>query len=109
MLHHLHWRKRGAKKVEPYPARSWHLRLLDQAIYVVGIVGPVMMIPQLYTMYVLKQASGVSALSFGSLAGLNVVWILYGIAHQERPITITYSLWFLCNSLICLGALFYGA
>ena len=101
--HHIHNRR------EPYPARSWSLRLLDRTIYVAGVVGPLMTIPQLIKIYAFHDAAGVSLLTWGAYALLDLPWILYGVAHKLRPITLTYVLWFTFNSLVCLGVLLYGS
>src|SRR3989344_4926989 len=101
--HHVHLRKRISKGLEPYPARSAWKRLLDKVIYAVGIIGPVMSIPQIALIYTTKNAAGVEPISWLSWAAMNIPWILYGLVHKEPPIVITYSLWFFCNMLIFIG------
>ncbi len=96
------------KRKEPFPARSVLLRLLDRVIYIVGIVGPLMTIPQLAKIFLLHDASGVSLYTWGGFTLLDIPWILYGVAHRERPIVMTYTLWFFFNGLVFLGALLYG-
>jgi uncharacterized protein with PQ loop repeat len=108
LLPHLHIRKRSQKKVEPYPARTPALRFLDRAIYIAGAVGPLFTLPQLIKIYYFQDASGVSAVSWGAYALLDIPWILYGIVHRERPITLTYVLWFLFNLAVFIGALIYS-
>ena len=104
---HLHLRKRISKGLEPYPARSSWKRVLDKVIYAVGIIGPIMSIPQILLIYMTRDATGVAPLTWLSWAILNIPWILYGLAHKERPIVITYCLWFLCNMLVFIGAVLY--
>jgi uncharacterized protein with PQ loop repeat len=107
-LQHLHARKRGGKDLEPYPARTRWKRSLDRVIYAVGVIGPVMTLPQIVLIYAGRNATGVSALSFFAMALLDIPWILYGAVHGERPIMMTYTLWLLCNFAIAAGALMYG-
>ena len=110
MLFHQHLRKRRSQKgVEPYPARNPWLRLLDRVIFVVGVAGPIATIPQIVNIYGSHSAGNVSALTFGFYALFNTVWILYGLAHREPPIIVTYCLWFVVNIIVCIGALMYGA
>ena len=97
------------KRVEPYPAHSLALRMLDSIIYLVGVIGPLFTLPQLYEIFVLHNASGVSPLTWGGYALLDIPWILYGIVHHERPITITYTLWLIFNGAVFVGAVIYGA
>ena len=107
-LRHLHLRKRQGNDYEPYPARGFWLRFLDHLVLVVGIIGPVATIPQILKIYLTQNAAGVSALSWGTWALLDIPWILYGLAHRERPIAITYILWCTANTLVFVGVLLYG-
>jgi MtN3 and saliva related transmembrane protein len=109
MLFHVHARKRRSQKnLEPYPARSFWLRFLDAIIFIPGVVGPIATIPQIINIYSTHSAGNVSAFTFGTYAAFNLVWIVYGLAHKERPIIIAYCLWFTVNSIVCLGALIYA-
>ncbi len=107
-LHHIHLRKRGIQATHPYPARDWRVRLLDRLVFVAGVVGPVMTLPQLNNIYVLHEADGVSALSWGAFALLDLVWLGYGCVHRDRAITTTYTLWFFVNGAVAVGAIIYG-
>lgn len=107
-MYHPHLRKRISKALEPYPARTLWKRALDRVVFAVGIIGPVITIPQILLIYVGKNAAGVSAVSYFGLAILNVPWILYGLVHRERPIVVAYSLWFFVNLIIATGAVLYG-
>ncbi len=107
-MRHLHLRKRITKNLEPYPARSAWKRLLDKLIFIAGVVGPILSIPQVILIYSNKDASDISAVSWFGWAALNIVWILYGLAHREPPIVMTYSFWFIVNLTIAFGAVLYG-
>src|SRR3989344_1265738 len=104
-LHHLHIRKRLSKSLEPYPARSGWKRLLDKLILVAGVVGPLLSFPQIILIYSNKDASDISAVSWFGWAALNIVWILYGLAHKERPIVGTYTLLMVANLSVGIGAI----
>lgn len=105
---HLHLRKRITKSLEPYPARSSWKRALDTMVYGVGIVGPLMTIPQILLIYTSQDASGVAVLTWIAWATLDIPWILYGFVHRERPIVITYTLWLVMNLTVATGAILYG-
>jgi len=106
--HHLHIRKRLSRALEPYPAKTFLKRLLDRAVLAVGIAGPIMSIPQIILIYVGRDASGVSPVSWLAWSLLDIPWILYGFVHREPPIVLTYTLWLVCNMLVFVGALLYG-
>ncbi len=103
-LHH-HYAVR--RRLEPYPSSHLWLRLLDRLVYVVGVIGPVMTLPQIYLIFSTHNASGVSAVSWLAWAILDIPWILYGLAHKERPIVLTYFLWLVCNLVVFVGAILY--
>lgn len=108
LLHHLHVRKRISKSLEPYPARSSWKRLLDKAIIVAGVIGPILSFPQIVFIYANQNASGISPVSWFGWAALNIVWILYGLVHKEPPIVMTYTFWFIINLTVAFGAILYG-
>jgi uncharacterized protein with PQ loop repeat len=109
MLFHQHLRKRRSQKyLEPYPAKNIWLRWLDRIIFVAGVAGPIATIPQLINIYGSQTAGNISPITFGCYAAFNIIWIFYGLAHREPPIVMTYCLWFVANSAVCIGALIYA-
>jgi len=87
-------------KEEPYPHPNKWKRLMDKLIYFAGVLGPIMTIPQLSKIWVEKNASGVSALSWGAYGVGACFWIIYGFMHKEKPIIITYCSLFLLSIFI---------
>lgn len=104
---HLHLRKRVSAGLEPYPARSAWKRALDKSVYAAGVIGPIMTIPQIALIYIGQDATGVSPVSWFMWGLLDIPWILYGVAHRERPIVMTYTLWLVCNAVVFVGAILY--
>ncbi|OGC87469.1 hypothetical protein A3C20_02355 [Candidatus Kaiserbacteria bacterium RIFCSPHIGHO2_02_FULL_55_25] len=109
VLHHLHLRKRGAHNTEPFPSKNAGIRLLDNVATAAGVIGPVMALPQIYQIYFLHNAAGVSALSWTAFGILNIPFILYGFVHKDRLILRTYILWCAVNLTVAFGAVFYGS
>lgn len=107
-IHHYHTRKRIYHKLEEYPHPDKWKRFLDKSIYIVGAVGPIMTIPQLMKIWVEKNASGVSVISWGAYLVTAIFWLSYGIAHKEKPIIFTYSIWIVLEIFIVIGTLMYG-
>ncbi len=107
-LRHLHVRKRAQKHLEPYPARTAWKRVLDRVVFLIGVLGPAMTLPQIILIYVGQDASGVSPFTWFGWALFDIPWILYGVAHRERPIIVTYSLWLVTNLIVAVGAVLYG-
>lgn len=105
--HHRHLRTRIYRTLEQYPHPSVWVRLLDRVVFIAGFVGPVMTLPQLHTIFVLHEISGISALTWGAYAILDIPWIVYGFVHKERVIIFAYTLWFVVNGLVVLGVMLY--
>lgn len=109
VLHHLHLRKRGAHGTEPFPSKKAGIRLLDHVALAAGIIGPAMTLPQIYQIFHFHNATGVSVLSWAAFAILDIPFIIYGLVHKDRLITITYILWLVANLAVAFGSIFYGA
>jgi hypothetical protein len=82
--------------------------MLDLMVYVVGILGPGIVLPQVYDMWVLGEFSQEFAFSWAIFALFSPFWILYGIIHKKTPIIVTYSLWFLVGIVIFIGSFIFG-
>src|SRR3989339_1535954 len=102
-LHHAHQRKRIHLKheISPHPDRWIHF--MDRAIYVVGVIGPLMSIPQIVKIWGEQNAAGVSLVSWLAFLIHSLFWLGYGILHREKPIIVAYCLWVTFNFLIVLG------
>ncbi len=109
VFHHLHLRKRGAANTHPFPSKNIGIKLLDRAAIVAGIVGPAMTLPQIYQIFAFHNATGVSAFSWAAFAILDIPFIIYGLVHKDRLITVTYILWLVANLTVAFGAIFNGA
>jgi uncharacterized protein with PQ loop repeat len=104
-LHHLHIRKRIHQQHEPYPHPDRLKNFMDHIIYIVGLAGPLMAVPQLFTVWIDKVTAGVSPATWGLLAVIACFWITYGVIHRARPIVMTYICWLVVNSMIAVGVL----
>ena len=106
--HHLHLRKRIHSKHEKYPSQDKKIRILDKVIYVVGVLGPIMLLPQIIKIFTSKNAEGVSFISYAFFTLFSGVWLCYGIVHREKPIIVTNVLWIIFHSLVSISVLIYG-
>jgi uncharacterized protein with PQ loop repeat len=106
-IRHLHIRKRRQSIHDPYPHPNRWINALDKLVLVVGILGPVMTLPQILKIFVDKNASGVSAITWLLFAVFDIPWIVYGFVHKEKPILISYILWFTTNTIVVIGTLMY--
>ncbi|MCD4666507.1 hypothetical protein K8R47_01705 [archaeon] len=105
---HLHKRKRIHQKLEKYPHKNKWVRFLDRFLLFLAIVGPLINAPQVFRIFDLKNAGGLSIVTWSLYAIFDIPWVIYGIVHKEKPIVIGYTLWFFTNILIIVGILMYG-
>jgi uncharacterized protein with PQ loop repeat len=107
-LHHHSIRKRIYKKNEPFPHPEKLRRVFDRLIYVAVIFIPLLNIPQLFKIWYYKSAAGVSAISWFGFSIFAVIWTIYGILHDEKPIVYMHLLLILMQLSIAIGAVIYG-
>ncbi len=107
-LHHYHKRKRIHRKHEPFPHPEKGKRVMDRLIYLIGAFAVVMTIPQVLTIWIERNATGVSIFSWGSYLIAAVFWLAYGVMHREKPIIFNYSVWIVLEIFIIAGIFLYG-
>jgi uncharacterized protein with PQ loop repeat len=103
-VHHYARRKHTPSSAEENVGHN----IINVAAYVAGILGPLLSIDQVEKVWVQKNASGVSAIAWGSNCLFSLVWTIYGIVHKEQTIIVTNGLWMMINGLVAVGTLLYG-
>jgi uncharacterized protein with PQ loop repeat len=83
--------------------------LINKLIYIGGTLGPLTTMPQVYKIWVGKNAIGVSVVSWCAYAIGSAFWIWYGIANKQRPLVFTYSMFLIVEIMIIVGTLIYGS
>jgi len=106
-LHHLHKRKRISQKLEPYPHPEKHFQIVDKLIYAAAIIGPLLTIPQAYNVWILKNAGGVSIITWLFMSFASATWLWYGIVHKDKPIIFSSIIWLVMQTLIWTGTVIY--
>lgn len=107
-LHHISKRKRVNRKLEEYPSKKFWVGFLDRFLLCIAVIGPLTAIPQVWKVYFYHEVIGLSLFSWSSWAFFNLFWMLYGFVHRDRPIIITYILWFLMNASVAMGILLFS-
>lgn len=106
-FHHLRSRALASGGLEPFPARSTLTRFLDRLMYLVGVLAPFALLPQVVRLYETRSSDGISLATWILLACSNVLWFLYGIVHKDKPIFISHFLFILMDAAIIAAALKY--
>lgn len=108
-MHHLGLRYKYEHSTQKrHQASNAYLRFLDKLTLIVGIIGPFTVLPQIYTIFMTKSASGVSLTTWVLIFIVTFPWILYGLAHKEKNIIISFILWEVVNLAVVIGVLIYG-
>src|SRR3989344_9464774 len=99
-LHHIYRRKNRIKDYEKYPSGDKWKGLMDKFIYVVAIFGPIISFHQIWKIWILKESSGVSAITWSGYLLIAIFWLIYGFMHKEKPIILANILWIIIHSII---------
>jgi len=103
-LRHKFERKQSSKKKKS----SAYIAFLDRLTFVVGVIGPFTVLPQTYAIFSTKSAEGVSLATWSLIFIVTFPWILYGLAHKEKNIIISFILWEVVNLSVVIGVLLYS-
>ena len=101
---HLRTRRRVHARLEEYPHPIRWKRVFDEFMYVVGILAPLALIPQVIQVWS-GDASGVSLFTWAMLGVATSFWLAYGIIHKEKPIIVTNCLALVLNFSVVAGVL----
>ncbi len=106
-LHHLHRRKRVTQQFEQYPSPQYGIRFLDRLLIVVAVVAPMTMLPQIIKLYATRDVASFSLTSWALFCVFNLLWLVYGIVHKDKPILISNALWFITQAAIVVAIIIY--
>lgn len=102
-LHHLQQRKQPSAYPHPDP----RVRALDSLVYFIGIVSPLIAVPQVIEVWVKHNAAGVSFFYWAAQTIGAFIWLTYGMVHKEKPIIITNAMWAALNAIVAVGVYIY--
>ncbi len=88
-------------------SKRW-IRFVDKYIYVIAAMSIIMTVPQIYDIWIMQNASGVSLISWMAYLVGAIVWLVYGIGHREKVITVTNAIWVFLDLFIVVGIVIYG-
>ncbi len=85
--------------------RKHKATLLDKSTYICGVLLPVSTIPQAYNIIVNKQTAGVSLFTWSFYLLTSSLFAIYGLAHHEKLLIVTYIPFVMVELAIVLGLL----
>src|SRR6185503_3802547 len=106
-LHHLLARKKGLTTLESYPHPNRSMRVFDKFMYIIALLAPLALLPQVFHLFEYKSVDGLSLTTWFLLGSMNMFWSMYGILHKEWQIFISNILVGLLSYVVVIGILLY--
>lgn len=103
-LRHKHERSSSHKKHKKTP----YIVFLDKLTFVAGVIGPFTVLPQIYSIFSSHSAAGVSLTTWAMIFIVTFPWILYGLAHKDKSIIVSFTLWEIVNLAVVIGVIIYS-
>lgn len=91
------------KKVKSKKSRP----LIDTLVYAAIIISPALTLPQVYSIWVDGQ-KGVSLVSWAAYLFAAIIWLFYGIKHNDKPIILVQTIWIVLDAMIVVGVMRLG-
>jgi uncharacterized protein with PQ loop repeat len=82
--------------------------LIDRAADVMAFASPLLGLPQVVQVFVTHDASGLSLFSWVAFAVVALIFLLYAIKHQIKPLIVAEGLWLVIYLAVIPGILLYG-
>lgn len=80
---------------------------LTKLVLAMAIIELLMTLPQVYEIWINKQTSGVSLLTWSFYIFAAIIWLLYGLKIRNKPLIIASALWVIVESTIVIGLLIF--
>ena len=82
--------------------------VLRRVLGAMSVFTIVMTLPQIWTIWVGHQATGVSVLSWSAYLVSALLWFWHGLRKRDRNIYLACIAWIAADSAVIAGALVYG-
>lgn len=70
-----------------------------------AVAEPLMVLPQVYEVWVKHQTAGVSLATWGFMFSSSIIWLMYGLSVKEAPVITSAILWATMESMVFVGVL----
>jgi uncharacterized protein with PQ loop repeat len=104
--HHSHEHIKNQEKFDLLHDKKY-IRLLDRLVLLISILSPVFTLEQVYLIYTTKNVAGLAIFTWCAWFLFSIFWLLYGLAHKEKPIIINNIIWIVIHILVITGIIIY--
>lgn len=81
---------------------------LEKILRSLSIITMLMTVPQVFTVWVGRNAGGVSLVSWASYLIAACLWFVYGIQKNDKTIYLACVGWIVLDAAIVLGVIIHG-
>ena len=81
---------------------------LEKVLRSLSIITMLMTVPQVFTVWVGRNAGGVSLVSWASYLIAACLWFVYGIQKNDKTIYLACVGWIVLDAAIVLGVIIHG-
>lgn len=92
-------------KLHPHKVKNGEW--FEKFIYIVGILGPILTIPQALEIFVNKSSQGVSLISWIWYFLASIIFTIYAFKHKLKPLIPTYLAWIIVCLIVVIEILIY--
>lgn len=82
-------------------------QFVERAAYVVALTGPLSSLTQAWEIWMDRNASGVSLVTWSLFFVSSLIWLLYAVDKREMPLIISNGLWLVFEAIIMVGAFLF--
>ncbi len=83
-------------------------KLSEQAATVAAVLYPLSAVPQAVKIFTHKDAASLSLTAWIGFTLIELIFFVYGVTHNLRPLVLTGVLWMVLYALIITGIIIYG-
>lgn len=80
----------------------------DLLIYPVAVAAPLALLPQVIQVYKTQDTGSLALPTWLVLGTLNLVWLIYGFVHRDKPIMLTNIMLACMNFAVVFGIYLYN-
>lgn len=80
-------------------------RFINKYIYVIGGFGVVVIVPQVWRIWMSQDIKGVSLITWVGFLVASFFWLFYGLVHKEKPLIFTNAAVCVLDLMIIVGIL----
>jgi uncharacterized protein with PQ loop repeat len=81
---------------------------LQRTLRIFSIVTMLMTVPQVFTVWFGRNASGVSIISWASYLISACLWFVYGVQKKDKTIYVACIGWIILDAAIVIGVIAHG-